>query len=85
MNATIEQPPYYQKVDETDLSRLAKPEGTVLKVDYFQFCVTFPPPLTDIIAAELSDTELLTAIDKSGSFDFLNAPEEDIYNHMVKK
>ncbi len=85
MNATIEQPPYYQKVDETDMSRRAMPEGTVFESSYFQFCIIFPPPVIDMVAAELSDSELLTAIDKSGTFDFLNSPEEDIYNDMPKK
>jgi hypothetical protein len=47
--------------------------------------VTFPPPATDIPAVELSDSELLMAADKSGTFDFLNSPEEDIYNDVLKK
>jgi len=85
MNATLEQPGYFQKVDETDLSRRAKPEGSRLKVNYFQFFVTFPPPAADIPTAELSDSELLSIADKAGTFDFLNSPEEDIYNDVLKK
>lgn len=85
MNAIAEQPVYYQKVNEADLSQRAKPEGSRLKVNYFQFYVTFPPPATDIPAVELSDSELLLAADKSGTFDFLNSPEEDIYNDVLKK
>jgi len=85
MNTTVQQPLYYQKVDETDLSRRVKPEGSRLRVNYFQFFVTFPPPAVDIPAAELSDSELLLAADKAGTFDFLNSPEEDIYNDVLKK
>ena len=85
MNTTLEQPRYFQKVDETDLSRRVKPEGSRLKVDYFEFHVTFPPPIAEVPTVELSDSELLTATEKSGTFDFLNSPEEDIYNDVLKK
>ena len=85
MNATLEQPDYYQKTDDTDLSRRVKPEGSRLRVNYFQFYVTFPPPIAEIPAVEMSDSELLVAAEKAGTFDFLNSPEEDIYNDALKK
>ncbi len=34
----------------------------------------------EISNKELTDEEVLTLADKAGTFDFLNAPEEDIYN-----
>jgi len=34
---------------------------------------------------ELSDSELLIAAEKAGTFQFLDAPEEDGYNDLVKK
>jgi hypothetical protein len=85
MNAIAEQPPFYEKTDETDLSRRVKGEGSKLTVNYFQFYVTFPPPILDIPCVEMSDSELLIATEKAGTFDFLNSPEEDIYNDVLKK
>jgi hypothetical protein len=34
-------------------------------------------------ADDISDFYLLAAAEKAGSFDFLNSPEEDIYNDLV--
>lgn len=34
---------------------------------------------------ELLDSELLIAAEKAGTFQFLDAPEEDGYNDLVKK
>jgi hypothetical protein len=34
---------------------------------------------------ELSDSELLIAAEKAGTFQFLEAPEEDGYNDLLKK
>jgi hypothetical protein len=34
---------------------------------------------------ELSDSELLVAAEKAGTFLFLEAPEEDGYNDLLKK
>lgn len=34
---------------------------------------------------ELSDSELLVAAEKAGTFRFLEAPEEDGYNDLLKK
>lgn len=85
MNATLEHPNYFQKSDGADLSQRAQPSGSQFKVNYFQFYVTFPPPVADIPTVELSDSELLAAADKAGTFDFLNSPEEDIYADALKK
>jgi hypothetical protein len=85
MNVTLEQPGYYQKANDADLSHLARPEGSRFKVTYFQFNVTFPPAMTEIPSVEFSDSELLMIAEKAGTFDFLNSPEEDIYNDVLKK
>jgi len=34
---------------------------------------------------ELSDSELLVAAKRAGTFQFLDAPEEDGYNDLLKK
>jgi hypothetical protein len=44
---------------------------------YFSFLVEIPQ---NISYQELTDEEVLTLAEKAGTFDFLNAPEEDIYN-----
>lgn len=50
-----------------------------LELDYSYFPFLFEIP-RNILYQELTDEEVLTLADKTGTFDFLNAPEEDIYN-----
>lgn len=50
-----------------------------LEMDYSYFPFLFEIP-QNIPYQELTDEEVLTLADKAGTFDFLNAPEEDIYN-----
>ncbi len=52
-------------------------EGPGFTYFYHEFSVEFP--LT-ISYQELTDEEVLTLAEKAGTFDFLNAPDEDIYN-----
>lgn len=52
-------------------------EGTELKCFYIRFLVELPQVISDL---ELTDEEILTLADKTGTFDFLYYPEEDIYN-----
>ncbi len=50
-----------------------------LELDYSYFSFLFE--ITQNISyQELTDEEILTLAEKAGTFDFLNAPEEDIYN-----
>lgn len=51
--------------------------GPGLKCVYYEFIVD-ASPLTS--SEELTDEEILTLTEKAGTFDFLNDPEEDIYN-----
>jgi hypothetical protein len=50
--------------------------GTRPLIDYFRFgiIVDFEPSIS-----EADDKEILSLLDKSGSFSFLESPEEDIY------
>lgn len=50
--------------------------GTRPLIDYFRFevIVDFEPPIS-----EAGDEEIVALLDKSGSFSFLDSPEEDIY------
>ena len=52
-------------------------EKSDLDYSYFPFLFEIPQ---NIPYQELTDEEVLTLADKAGTFDFLNAPEEDIYN-----
>jgi len=53
-------------------------EGPELKCYFYLYTVNLHPVLTPY--QELSDDEIITLAEKSGSFDFLNDPEEDIYS-----
>jgi hypothetical protein len=39
-------------------------------------------PIGDDLLSEMSDSELLVAAEQTGTFDFLDAPEEDGYNDL---
>ena len=52
-------------------------EATIPRVSYFTFRIELPQvPITP----ELSDLEVLHFAQLNGQFNFLNEPEEDIYN-----
>ncbi len=75
-------PIYYHQAEPAD-SRIPMPAGSIGDITYFQIDVVFPPPLADFATTEASDIELLNIAEKTGTFDFLNSPEEDIYNEDV--
>ncbi len=52
-------------------------EGPELKCAYYRFVVDTPLPVQ---LEELTDEEVLTLAEKTGTFNFLHAPDEDIYN-----
>lgn len=83
MIATAEQPVYIQKMDETDISGRTMATGSELMVHYFHYTMTFPVTAVDLSKVEMSDSELLIAASRSGTFDFLNDPAEDRYNGRV--
>ncbi len=53
-------------------------EGPELKCYFYQFTADLHPVI--VPCQELSDEEIVTLAEKSGSFDFLYDPEEDIYS-----
>ena len=53
-------------------------EGPELKCYFYQFTANLHPLI--IPCQELTDEEIITLAEKSGSFDFLYDPEEDIYS-----
>ena len=52
-------------------------ESPGFKCSYYKFIVDTPLPYS---LEELTDEEVLSLAEKAGTFDFLDAPEEDIYN-----
>ena len=53
-------------------------EGPELECTFYLFTANLQPLI--IPYEELTDEEVITLAEKSGSFDFLNDPEEDIYS-----
>ncbi len=80
---TRETPHFYQ-LNQSLPADLAKGEGSKLHSTYFEFRLTLPV-IVAVAATELSDAELLVAAEKAGTFQFLDAPEEDGYNDLLKK
>jgi hypothetical protein len=76
--------PHFHRLDNSPPADLAKGEGSKLHSTYFEFRLTLPMIVT-VAATELSDSELLVAAEKSGTFEFLNAPGEDGYNDLLQK
>ena len=84
MSTITRETPHFHQLDDSPPADLAKGEGTKLHSTYFEFRVTLPI-IVAVAATELSDSELLVAAEKAGTFEFLNAPEEDGYNDLLKK
>jgi hypothetical protein len=76
--------PHFHRLDNSSPADLAKGEGSKLHSTYFEFRLTLPM-IVAVAVTELSDSELLVAAEKAGTFKFLNAPEEDGYNDLLKK
>jgi len=84
MNTTTVETPEFLQFEKARPVGLATGEGSKLHSTYFEFRVTFPV-VTGVAVTEMLDSELLVAAEKAGTFDFLNAPEEDAYNDLLKK
>jgi FixJ family two-component response regulator len=82
MNTITQETPHYQRFNEPASANLAKGEGSKLHSTYFEFYVNLPV-VAGVAVSEMSDSELLVAAEKAGTFDFLNAPEEDGYNDLL--
>ena len=82
MNTTTQETSHFQQFNEPASAKLAKGEGSKLHSTYFEFHVNLPVVI-GVAVSEMSDSELLVAADKAGTFDFLNAPEEDGYNDLL--
>lgn len=52
-------------------------EGPDLRCTYYRFLIELPQT---VLYQELSDEEILTLAEKTGTFDFLYGQEEDIYD-----
>lgn len=84
MNTTTQETTGLQVIEKPAPADLAMGEGSKLHTSYFEFRVSFPV-IFEVAVPELSDEELLRAADKTGTFEFLNAPEEDAYNDLLPK
>ena len=83
-NMLTQESPTFERVDQVEPAEGIKCEGSRLNATYFQFCVTFPMA-GNAPSVELSDSELLVAAEKAGTFDFLNSPAEDACHDLLKK
>lgn len=83
MNALTRETPL-QIIEEAVPESQSVAEGSKLYTTYFEFRATFPA-VVEVGPVEMSDEELLIAAEKAGTFDFLNAPEEDGYNDLLPK
>jgi hypothetical protein len=81
MNTITQETPHFQQFNEPAFAKLAKGEGSKLHSTYFEFHVNLPVVI-GVAVSEMSDSELLVAAEKAGTFDFLNASEEDGYNDL---
>lgn len=82
MMTTLEQP-IQSFIGGADERQLAVPEGTKLKVSFFNFVFFFPPFIARV-GDTFSDSELLAAAEQAGTFDFWDNSQEDIYNDLRK-
>ena len=69
--------PKIKTIKKGSLDAKTAKEGPELKCSYYRFVVETPLPIQ---LEELTSEEVLILADKAGTFDFLDAPEEDIYN-----
>ena len=76
--------PYFHRLADSPPEDWASGEGSKLHTTYFEFRMTLPA-IAAASSVELSDCELLVAAEKVGTFEFLNSPEEDGYNDLLKK
>jgi hypothetical protein len=84
MNTFTLETPYFHPMENARPAEQATGRGTELHSTYFEFRVTLPA-LAALPAGLLSDSELLVAAEKNGTFDFLNDPQEDGYNDLLKR
>ena len=76
MSPVIEQEMTVIKDGDTEVE--TSKDGPELKCYFYSFTANLHPLI--IPCQELTDEEIVTLADKSGSFDFLYDPEEDIYS-----
>ena len=84
MKTTTQETPHFHRLNQPAVDAFARSEGSKLHSTYFEFHVTFPVVI-GVGISELSDVELLVAAEQAGTFEFLNAPEEDGYNDLLPK
>jgi hypothetical protein len=82
MSTITQETPHFHRYNQSAVDEFAKGEGSKLYSTYFEFSVTLPVVI-GVAVSEMSDAELLVAAEKAGTFDFLNAPEEDGYNDLL--
>jgi FixJ family two-component response regulator len=82
MNTITQETPLFQRFSEPASAKLSRGEGSKLHSTYFEFHVNLPVVI-GVAVSEMSDSELLVAAEKAGTFDFLNTPEEDGYNDLL--
>lgn len=75
MTPTIE--PEMKTCKEGQIEQETTKEGPDLKCSYYRFVIELPQTIP---YKELTDEEILTLAEKTGTFDFLHNPKEDIYN-----
>lgn len=81
MTTTTQETPHFHTLPDESVE-FANGKGSELHSTYFELSVTYPA-LVGYGVVEMSDSELLVAAERAGTFEFLNAPEEDGYNDLI--
>jgi hypothetical protein len=84
MPTITKETPYFHRLVDLPPENQSRGEGSKLHTTYFEFRLTLPM-IAAVAATELSDSELLVAAEKAGTFEFINSPVEDCYNDLLKK
>ncbi len=84
MPTITKETPYFHPLTDAPPQNQAKGEGSRLHTTYFEFRLTLPT-IVAVAATGLSDSELLVAAEKAGTFEFLDSTEEDGYNDLLQK
>ena len=84
MSTITQETPHFHSLEDAAPAGLSRGKGSELHSTYFEFRVTCPV-VVGAAVSEMSDSELLVAAEKAGTFEFLNAPEEDGYNDLLPK
>jgi hypothetical protein len=75
---------YYPKPDEEAEKKKPSLPGNVCIELYFDLTAMISQEILKILLSqEMSDKELIEAAEKTGTFQFWNNPQDDVYNRLL--